>query len=59
VLYSTCSLENAENSPQAEGLARRLRGRVEAMEAREPSGRPGEPDTTYADGTFGALVKAG
>lgn len=59
VLYSTCSLESAENKPQAEGLARRLRGRVGAVEQRDPTGRPGEPDTSYSDGTFGALVMAG
>ncbi len=59
VLFSTCSLETAENERQGEWLAKRLGGRVEAMERHEPCGMPGDAPSVYSDGSFGVLVAAG
>jgi 16S rRNA (cytosine967-C5)-methyltransferase len=56
VLYSTCSLEPPENLAQAEWAAGRLGCRVARTENREPRGMPGDPDSRYADGGFGALI---
>lgn len=56
VLFSTCSLEQAEDERQAEWAAKHLRGRVERMERREPRGMPGSPATGYSDGSFGVLL---
>jgi 16S rRNA (cytosine967-C5)-methyltransferase len=56
VLYSTCSLESLENQQQADWAAGRLGRRVARVEAREPRGMPGEPDSRYSDGSFGALL---
>jgi len=56
VLYSTCSLEPPENLAQAQWAAGRIGRRVARTEVREPRGMPGEPDSAYADGGFGALI---
>jgi 16S rRNA (cytosine967-C5)-methyltransferase len=56
ILYSTCSLEPPENLAQAQWAAGRLGRRVAATEVREPKGMPGDPDSAYADGGFGALI---
>ena len=55
VLYSTCSLEPAENARQADWLRRRGGLSPLAERQRFPEGAPGEPPTAYVDGGFHSL----
>jgi 16S rRNA (cytosine967-C5)-methyltransferase len=57
LLYSTCSLEAAENEQQAEWAARRLRGHVVRSERTEPQGKPGTASAEYSDGSYGVLIQ--
>ncbi|MBL8762695.1 MAG: hypothetical protein JNM07_00310 [Phycisphaerae bacterium] len=56
VLYSTCSLEAAENEHQAAWAASRLGLRVERLRRAWPSGAPGGEARAYSDGAFSALL---
>jgi len=56
VLYSTCSLEPAENARQAEWLRRRAGLAPVVERQRFPEGMPGQPAATYLDGGFHALA---
>ena len=56
VLYSTCSLEPAENEEQVDWLRRRFDARVLLSRTVEPTGQPGQDDQPYADGGFHALL---
>lgn len=57
LLYSTCSLEAAENEQQADWAARRLRGQVVRSERYEPRGKPGTTPAEYSDGSYGVLIQ--
>ncbi|MDI9410406.1 MAG: transcription antitermination factor NusB [Bacteroidia bacterium] len=56
MLWSTCSLEHAENRSQAEWLSRRLKLRIEHDEATAPAGVPGSPATSVRNGSYHALL---
>jgi 16S rRNA C967 or C1407 C5-methylase (RsmB/RsmF family) len=56
MLWSTCSLEHAENRAQAEWLSRRLKLRIESDEALLPAGAPGSPATAVRNGSYHALL---
>jgi 16S rRNA (cytosine967-C5)-methyltransferase len=56
MLWSTCSLEHAENRAQAEWLSRRLKLRIESDEALLPTGAPGSPATAVRNGSYHALL---
>lgn len=56
VLYTTCSVEPAENTRQAEWACKWHRFRIEREEEVEPAGEPGESPTTYHDGGYWALL---
>ena len=56
VLYSTCSLEPAENEEQADWIARRFDARITEQRSTEPRGFPGRDDQPYSDGGFHALL---
>ncbi|MDZ4829437.1 MAG: transcription antitermination factor NusB [Phycisphaerae bacterium] len=56
VLYSTCSLEPAENTRQIEAMRKRHRLIAVAERQRFPSGVPGDPPARYTDGGFWALL---
>ncbi|MCC7390220.1 MAG: hypothetical protein IT431_15805 [Phycisphaerales bacterium] len=60
LLYSTCSLEPAENAEQVLWAERALGLRLVTSRQRLPQGGPGEPASEYQDGGFAAvLVKPG
>jgi 16S rRNA C967 or C1407 C5-methylase (RsmB/RsmF family) len=56
VLWSTCSLEQAENRAQAEWLSRRLKLRIEQDESMAPTGAPGSPATAVRNGSYHAVL---
>jgi 16S rRNA (cytosine967-C5)-methyltransferase len=57
VLYSTCSLEPAENEQQAAWLERWHPLRVESSRLTLPAGAPGEDPGRYHDGGYFALLR--
>lgn len=59
VLYSTCSLEPAENARQAEWLRRRGGLAPVAERQRFPEGHPGDPASSYVDGGFHSVASRG
>ena len=56
VLYSTCSLEPAENEEQVNWIQRRFDAKILLSRRVEPVGQPGRKDTPYSDGGFHALL---
>lgn len=56
LLWSTCSLEQAENRAQAEWLSRRLKLRIEQDEAMAPTGVPGSQAASVRNGSYHALL---
>lgn len=56
LLWSTCSLEQAENRAQAEWLSRRLKLRIEHDEAMAPTGVPGSPAASVRNGSYHAVL---
>lgn len=58
LLWSTCSLEHAENRAQAEWLKRRLGLEIEQDEALPPTGRPGDPPSRVRNGSYHALLRS-
>ena len=56
VLYSTCSLEPAENEEQVDWIKRRFDATVVLSRTIEPAGLPGRTSPPYADGGFHALL---
>ena len=59
ILWSTCSVDPAENQEQARWIAQSSRGAVELEATRLPSGAPGCDPATYGDGSYHALVRLG
>ncbi len=59
ILYSTCSMDRAENQNQAAWAADELALDLIAEEATLPRGVPGEDPAAYSDGSFWALLRAG
>jgi 16S rRNA (cytosine967-C5)-methyltransferase len=58
LLYSTCSLEAEENQQQVEWLSHWHRMRSVWTRSTLPQGGPGDPPSSYSDGSFCALMKA-
>lgn len=56
ILYSTCSLEPAENARQTEAMRKRHRLVSVGERQRFPIGVPGDPPTRYSDGGYWALL---
>lgn len=59
ILWSTCSVDPAENREQASWIAQVSRGTIEMESMRWPTGAPGSPQCEYADGSYHALVRLG
>lgn len=57
LLYSTCSIDPAENERQAEWIARWHRMKITAARSRMPSGLPGDDPAGYSDGGFFAMLR--
>jgi 16S rRNA (cytosine967-C5)-methyltransferase len=56
ILYSTCSLERAENEDQVAWMERWHAMKPSRVNRRSPEGGPGKPPETYTDGAFAALL---
>ena len=56
VLYSTCSLDPAENEDQVNWIQRRFDAKVVLSRTVEPVGLPGRAAPPYSDGGFHALL---
>jgi 16S rRNA C967 or C1407 C5-methylase (RsmB/RsmF family) len=59
ILYSTCSMDSAENQHQVAWAADELSLDLLAQEATLPAGLPGEDPAAYSDGAFWAVLRAG
>jgi 16S rRNA (cytosine967-C5)-methyltransferase len=59
ILWSTCSVDPAENREQASWIAQMSRGTIEMESMRWPTGAPGSAAASYADGSYHALVRLG
>lgn len=59
ILWSTCSVDPAENREQASWIAQMSRGSIEMESMRWPSGAPGSSPSEYSDGSYHALVRLG
>lgn len=59
ILWSTCSVDPAENREQASWIAQMSRGSIEMESMRWPSGAPGSDPAEYSDGSYHALVRLG
>lgn len=59
ILWSTCSVDPAENREQASWIAQMSRGTIEMESMRWPSGAPGSAPAEYSDGSYHALVRLG
>ena len=57
IVYSTCSIEPAENREQAEWIAKWHRMRIAADRLRLPEGLPGEDSAAYGDGGYFAVLE--
>lgn len=57
ILYSTCSLEPAENRQQAEWAVKWHRFVPERESVVEPAGLPGDPPRSYRDGAYSVLLR--
>ena len=57
LLYSTCSLEFAENRAIAEWAGRALGLILESEHPRLPAGGPGRPASEYQDGGYAAVLR--
>ena len=56
ILYSTCSLDAAENEEQAKWAARWHSLSVSRESRRRPEGGPGQPPERYTDGAYSVLI---
>ncbi len=59
ILWSTCSVEPAENSQQAKWLAKMVKGAVTNEDEWLPRGLPGDPDSACTDGSYHARISIG
>lgn len=59
ILYSTCSMDRAENQEQAAWAADQLGLDLLAEEAVLPAGLPGGDPSEYRDGAYWAVLRAG
>ena len=57
VLYSTCSIEPAENQAQAQWIAKWHQMKVAFNATQMPEGLPGQPSSGYRDGGYFALLE--
>jgi 16S rRNA (cytosine967-C5)-methyltransferase len=56
ILYATCSVEDEENEQQAQWVCKWHHKKVLREHRIEPRGLPGEPASTYQDGSYAALI---
>ncbi len=56
ILYSTCSLENAENEDQVAWMERWHAMKPSRVHRRSPEGGPGKDPEAYTDGAFAVLL---
>lgn len=56
ILYATCSVEEEENEQQAQWVCKWHHKKVLREHRIEPRGLPGEPASTYQDGSYAALI---
>ena len=56
ILYSTCSLEVEEDRQQTAWIERWHPFAASRVESSTPSGLPGDPESSYSDGAFSALL---
>lgn len=56
ILYSTCSLDAAENEEQAKWAARWHSLSISRESRRRPEGGPGQPPERYTDGAYSVLL---
>ena len=56
ILYSTCSLDRAENQDQVRWLAKQTGGRLVRDEEWLPRGSPGSPPSDRTDGSYHACI---
>jgi 16S rRNA (cytosine967-C5)-methyltransferase len=57
LLYSTCSLDPAENREQAAWACRWHGFRIGREHDRLPEGLPGDPAEKYSDGSYAVLLE--
>lgn len=57
ILYSTCSLEHAENQAQAQWAVQWHRFAATRENRTEPGGLPGDPPSAYRDGAYSLLLQ--
>lgn len=58
LVYSTCSLEQEENTEQAAWAAREFGMAIERERSVLPAGEPGGPESEYRDGSYAAEMRA-
>lgn len=56
ILYSTCSIDDEENTGQVAWAARELGLKMEHSQAQLPEGLPGQDPAGYTDGSFSAVL---
>lgn len=57
MLYTTCSLDPAENDQQVRHITKLHRMTIETEDTVMPAGGPGRPQTEYRDGSYAALLR--
>jgi 16S rRNA (cytosine967-C5)-methyltransferase len=57
LVYSTCSIDPAENHDQSEWAAANLPVTLAEESQALPAGSPGDPASAYADGSYWAVLR--